>query len=283
MTSNPVGRQSPAEPPSDGEAPQEGPDWGKLIEDAGARVRPAVVAQEFVGSLTSASQPQKFRCDDGRLYAVKFRNNGHGDGRAIFTEQVVGLLAQHIDAPVPEVRPVQVTGELLASMNLQIGGHPAAPGLHHGSLWQDGFGDKTQFLQNTHANRPAFAALHLLYSWLHCHTDHQLIYRNAAPNDPLSVDHTCFLPNGPSWTVQDLRDRQDSVQHDPAFAGANLTRDEHQAALDRLDALTAEMIATAVASPAEDWGVPLTDRLALAEYVARRRVKLLESFGRKAV
>jgi hypothetical protein len=193
----------------------------------------------------------------------------------------VGLLGQQIGAPVPEVKAVNVTTELLTAMNLQLGGQPATPGLHHGSLWQDGYGDKTQFLLYTDANRPAFAALHVLYSWLHCETDHQLIYRDEAPNDPLSVDHTCFLPKGPNWTMQDLQDRQDAVQLDPAFGPLNLTSDEHHEALDRLEAATPEAIATAVASPPDSWGVSLADRLALAEYVARRRVSLLESFGRK--
>lgn len=94
MTTAPIPRQSPEEPRQ----------WGALVSEAQARARPSVVAEEYVDQVAeTASRPQKFRGDDGRLYAVKFRNNDHGDGRAVFTEQVVGLLGQRIGAPVPEV------------------------------------------------------------------------------------------------------------------------------------------------------------------------------------
>src|SRR6266702_4238299 len=128
MTAIPANRQSPGgrEPePVDGGAQagatavvEEG--WERLITEAAARVRLPVVAQRYAGGLTSASRPQKFECDDGNLYAVKFRGNPHGNGRAIFTEQVVGLLGRLVGAPVPEVRLVSVTAELLASLSIDF-------------------------------------------------------------------------------------------------------------------------------------------------------------------
>jgi hypothetical protein len=41
--------------------------------------------------LQTATRPQKFTCDDNGLYAVKFAENKHGDGKGIFTEHVVAL------------------------------------------------------------------------------------------------------------------------------------------------------------------------------------------------
>src|SRR6266498_102636 len=195
------------------------PSWAELIRSAAGRVAPPVVAEEFVGGLDTASKPQTFRCDDGRLYAVKFRNNPQGDGRAIVAEHVVGLLGSLVGAPVAEVRLVRVTSELLAALNIVFnGGEPAAAGVHHGSCWADGYSDRLG-IEPRYAdeNRQAFAALHIMYSWLHCAGDHQFIYRNAKPHEVLSVDHSYFLPDGNGWTAQRLQERQDQVELDPFF------------------------------------------------------------------
>jgi len=240
-----------------------------------------VVAQEFVGGLTSASRPQKLRCDDGNLYAVKFRGNPYGNGRAIFTEQVVAVLGRLIGAPVPDVRLVRVTDELLSLLNLDINGQPATSGLQHGSLWQEGFSDR-EGLSHLDENRSSFAALRLLYSWLFCAGDHQFIYRNAPPRNVLSVDHSCFLPDGTAWSGRRLEEHQDSVTLDPYFDSLALKEEDQAATLDRLESVERTEIARVTATPPDEWGVLLGERVAFAEYVARRRIRLLEHFGRGA-
>lgn len=76
------------------------PDWDALIAAAeAARLNPRV-AITHAGGFTSATRPQKFICDNGELYVVKFSGNNHGDGRGIFTEQVVALAGRLIGAPV---------------------------------------------------------------------------------------------------------------------------------------------------------------------------------------
>jgi hypothetical protein len=256
------------------------PDWDQLVSDALARVRLPVVGQEYVGALSSASCPQKFNCDDGNLYLVKFRTNPHGDGRAIFTEQVVALLGQLIGAPVPQVKLISITPELLSPLNINLNGVPAAPGLHHGSRWVHDFSDRSAFLRHTDANRSLFGTLRLLYSWLYCGGDHQLIYRNSEPHDPLSIDHSSFLPDGTEWSPQTLRGLQDTVLLDPKFDPLELTEAEHDAGLDKLEAVTAETIAEVAATPPDDWGILHGNRVALARYAWRRRIKLLANFGR---
>lgn len=258
------------------------PDWDALITAAATKVRPPVVAQEHVRSLPSGSRPQLFRCDDGKLYAVKFRGTPHGDGRGIFTEQVVALLGRLMGAPVPVVRLITVTAELLAPLNIDLGGSPAEPGLHHGSCWAEGFSDRLDFHRYPGLNREPLAALYLLYSWLHCTGDHQVIYRDAEPHDVLSVDHGHFLPGAPNWSAQALRDHQDECQLDPAFAPLNLIDAEYEPALDKLEAITVDAIADAASTPPAEWGISQGDRVAFAGYVYRRRVKLLASFGRAA-
>lgn len=256
------------------------PDWAALVAAAGPS-RPPVVAQEFIESLPSASQPQKFRCNDGRVYAVKFKGNPYGNGRAIYTEQVVALLGHLIGVPVAEVELVSVTAELLGALNITIGGVPAQAGIHHGSRWQDGFSDRADFIRYAEQNREAFGALRVLYSWVHCAGDHQVIYRNEEPHDVLSVDHSCFIADQAGWSVETLRSLQDACQFDQQFDPLGLTEEECSAAVDRLEAITNEEIAHVAATPPDEWGIPPAEREAFAGYVSRRRLRLLANFGRE--
>lgn len=57
-------------------------------------------------------------CDNGVHYLVKFRNNPHGDGRAIVAEEVVALAGSLIGAPVPRVDLVDVLAELVATIKV---------------------------------------------------------------------------------------------------------------------------------------------------------------------
>jgi hypothetical protein len=256
------------------------PDWHSLLAAAATTARPPVVAQRHVRAIGSGSKPHLFKCDDGQHYAVKFRGNPHGDGRGIFTEQVVARLGQLIGAPVPEVRLVNVTAELLAPLNLDIGGGVAESGLHHGSCWAEGFSDRMNLDRYPDRNREKYAALRLLYSWLVCTGDHQVIYRDAEPHDVLSVDHGMFLPGSTGWTALSLRSFTDDVQPDQAFVALNLTEDEHAPTLDKLGTVSPEAIADVAAAPPAEWGISRDDREAFAGFVERRRVKLLASFGR---
>jgi hypothetical protein len=72
------------------------------------------------------------------------------------------------------------------------------------------------------------------------------------------------------------------VEIDPFFDPIGLTADDHAPALDRLEAVDAESIALAAATPPEEWRVPPSEKAAFAEYVSRRKTKLLAHFGRGA-
>ena len=280
MTTDQHQERDPGPDANDG--PQPEPDWDALIKSAIGKVRPTIVGQRHIEGLSSASKPQKFQCDDGALYAVKFFGNPDGDGRAIFTEQVTALLVRLIGAPVPEVRLVRITTELLEPLKIDFNGVPATPGFHHGSRWADNYSDRTDFIRYANENRAPLAALHLLYSWLYCTNDHQLIYCNTEPHNVLSVDHSRFLPGTTNWSSQSLLDHQDDFQRDPQFASLNLGDDDYDAVLGRITAVASEEIADVVGTPPDEWGVSMTDRVALAGYIARRRIRLLANFGRAA-
>jgi len=88
------------------------PDWDTLITTAMASRPQPRTAITHAGGFTSATRPQKFICDNGELYVVKFKENMHGDGRGLFTEQVVAIAGRLIGAPVADVELVEVAHPL---------------------------------------------------------------------------------------------------------------------------------------------------------------------------
>ncbi len=195
------------------EATQETEDEPAITDllDAACASRPAPIkAEEHAGGLGSASRPQKFYCGQSReLYAVKFAQNNHGDGRGIFNEQVIALLGAILEAPVPRVELVEVSQALVDDLLRDKAMHqldfdPQA-GVHHGSLWahhhSDRMGLETQYID---ANRQRFGTLDILHQWAMCTGDQQWIYSNTSPNHVLSVDHNPFFPSGCAWTKEQL-------------------------------------------------------------------------------
>jgi hypothetical protein len=211
-------------------------------------------------------------CDDDELYAVKFAQNEYGDGRAIFTEQLVARLGRRIGAPVPAVCLVDVgpelTEEIRAKPELQLNFLPQ-PGLHHGSKWELGYSDR-QGVAYVDENRERFAALHVLYAWFLA-SDQQWIYRNEAPHLVLSVDHSGFLPGGPNWTAETVAAEAAAIVADPTLAGIGLTVEEHNAALAQLATVSDGEIEEAVGATPDEWGTSPPEREAVASYLIARR------------
>jgi len=258
------------------------PDWPSLIAEAVLARPKAMVGSRHDGGIQTASRPQKIICAGEVLYAVKFAQNNHGDGRATFTEQVVARAGRLINAPVPEVALVEVSDELVEAIRMSPSSHldfQPTGGLHHGSLWADSFGPRQQDLAYADHNRGAFAALDVMHAWLQCTGDHQWIYRDSAPHDVLSVDHTPFLPGGASWSGETLNDAASIVDADGMFTVLALTAEDRLPALERLVAVTAAEIAEVVAAPPDEWGVGSIDREALASFLWTRRQSVADRLG----
>src|SRR5437879_5663305 len=96
--------------PEHAEAPA--PDLAALLDAAMAAPTGEIAATAHEGGISTASCPQKYKCSDNRLYAVKFKQNNHGDGKAIFNEQAVAALGGLIGAPVAAVELVRVSQAL---------------------------------------------------------------------------------------------------------------------------------------------------------------------------
>jgi hypothetical protein len=245
----------------------------ELVRAAAAARQVAREAREHQGGHQTASRPQRFRCDDGQTYSVKFMQNQHGDGRAIFTEQVIGLLGALLGALVAPVELVRVPDELAAALVRDRATHgldfDPGGGVHHGSRWAAGHSERAA-LDHLDANRARFGALDVLYAWAVCAGDQQFIYANTPPYPVLSVDHTTFLPGGPAWSEATLASHGLQVARDPVLQRVSLDANDRSPALTRLAAATAEEIAGVVARPPNDWGVGESDRVALARFLLER-------------
>jgi hypothetical protein len=167
--------------------------WAELIGSAAGERVVEREAKRFDGGLATASRPQKFICDDGLLHAVKFAQNNHGDGRAIFTEQIVGRAGLLLEAPVARVELVDVSSGLVEEVRAQP--DPGVdfvpePGIHHASLWATNYTDR-QNADHVDTNRTRFGALEILYAWFFCTGDHQFIYNNTSQHEPTLHATSC--------------------------------------------------------------------------------------------
>jgi hypothetical protein len=250
------------------------PDLEASIDEAMAQPTNELVATRHGGGIATATCPQKFTCDDNRLYAVKFVENQHGDGRGVFNEQVIAALGVLVGAPVAPVALVRVPQDLIDELNASaatnhLNFQPSA-GVHHGSRWQDNYSGR-QAVDHVDENRELFGALDVLHAWTGCSGDQQWIYHNDPPHTVLSTDHTTFFPDGFGWSKESVAAQHAGVTQDPVISAIGLTPSDRRTALDRLAAVDAAHVAAAVARPPASWGVSKEDRVALAEFLLARK------------
>jgi hypothetical protein len=254
-------------------------DWELLIgEQATLRGSP-VRADMYVKRWASNASPVLLISEDGLSYVVK---GGHA-GRVLVNDHIVAHLGLSIGAPCGDPKLVEITPDLIAEeprlQEAAYGGNAMQPGVWHGSGYVPGYSrDRQGVLHTTVAeNRSRFAALALLYGWVGTWQDHQFLYRLSPPPLVLSVDHGHFFPQGPEWNVGHLAAPPNGGIPDPALcSSSSLTHAELDAAADALRSMdSTAVIARAVASPPDHWGLSMPERVALAEYLARRYEEIL--------
>jgi hypothetical protein len=247
-------------------------EWEKMITAASEKRSLPLKAQTYRNKKwSSASNPVLLACSDGQEYVVKGRQNG----RMVANEQIVGTLARKLGAPVPEVRLIDVSAELIA-LNPEM--QHMQPGLGHGSLSL--LPDCTERVWLDHAklpgNRSRFALLAVLYGWIHAN-DHQLVYRKTPPELVFSVDHGHFFNGGPAWTPDSLNQAGRAVPDVGIVQGCQIADEELSEALKALRALNPGSISEAVATPPADWQLSIVDRVAAADYLYKRQGEILAS------
>ncbi len=271
--------------PSESEAAGTGSEEGqskdpkKLLEAAASSRPTAINAQTYVKKWGTSSNPVALICDDGHTYVVKARQpNNATIGHVVVAEQVVARIGLLIGAPVPEVALVEVPA-LLVSAQPEMG--HMQPGVAHGSRFMADVTEQMA-LDNTHAeNRERFALLAVLYGWMAA-SDHQFVYNKTGPRLVHSVDHGHFFPGGPNWTLASLT-QPSSAQLDSTITNAcALTQEEKENAVRHLVKVKETDLARIVAIPPEDWGFVEAERIALLDYLTRRRDEILAAFPVKS-
>lgn len=245
-------------------APDEPARIRALLLDAMANRPAAVQAHTFLRVWPSFSRPAALACDDGHAYVVK----GKQIGRAAVNDQVVARLGIAMGAPVGEPMLVDVPQALITA-EPQIQHLP--PGIAHGTRFVENCSDRMWIAhQNVPENRLRFARLAVLYGWASS-GDHQLIYPNSPPHVVISVDHGHFFPGGPDWQPPGLTGAPPADVNHEITSQCALTAAELRTALQELANVPEVAIIRAVAAPPDDWAISPDDRVALVQYLSRRR------------
>ncbi len=248
--------------------------WQAELEQLIAKPEEPLAIRSFVGlPMETASKPVRAMGVDGKTYVVK----GQQAGRQIVNDQIVGYLGVLLGAPVGNPCIVEVD-EILTN-------DPDEPEF---AYFQPGLAHATQFIPDTvddrdmrhyqgqAVNRDRFARLSVLYGWVGA-ADHQFLYNSQPPNAVHSVDHGHFFPHGPDWTINDLLTAPPAVLDPKIVNVCRFQPSEIQKAMVALVNLSEKEILQAVARPPVDWGITIRERVALVDYLVKRRQELLKT------
>jgi len=249
-------------------------EWEKAIQVATAGRPAAILARTFRTRMNTASSPRLVACEGGAEYWIKWPAQ---IGLGTVAEQVVARLGQTMGAPVGDVALIEVPSEL-PQIEPELADVP--PGVVHGCKH---LGDVTDRLWldhlNENDNRERFAQIAILYGWMIA-SDQQVLYERQSPHRAWSVDHAFFLPppGGPNWTIDALEAAGTGEPDAHTVTTCQLTETELAQGAAGLSKANDEAIATAVAIPPDEWGVSMAHRVALAQFLSRRRDDLITRY-----
>jgi hypothetical protein len=244
--------------------------WIDAITVERARQLRTVTVEIVHHRYETSARPVLVTCSDGRDYVVKGRNAG----RVPVNEQVVARLGRAMGAPVPQVALVDVPEILVEEEPLLS---HFSSGLAHGSEVVQDVADSYLIDHIREAgNRIRFARLAVLWGWVNLR-DRQYLYSETRPYLVYSADHGNSFPRGPEWSRRSLLPRLDAAPDVELADCCRFTPAELSDAHDALASMDNARIARAVAAPPDEWGIDITERVALATYLARQRLELLRS------
>ncbi len=90
-----------------------------------------------------------------------------------------------------------------------------------------------------------------------------------------SVDHGHFFPGGPAWTEASLGAAPQSQPDTQVTNACNTTQPELHQALHALSDIGDEALISVVSLPPDEWGLTMEDRIALVNFLTKRRDELL--------
>jgi hypothetical protein len=215
-------------------------------------------------------------CTEGIECVVK--KNATFLNRAMANDQVIGRIGNAAAAPVGLVELIDVPKELIDAQP-EIKDFPA--GITHGSHFMADISKQREVIMHIHVggNRERFAGLSLLYGLAHCQHDHQFFYQDGT-HLVFSLDHGHLFPNGPNWTVDQLRAMPRATPDRTIEAGCTLTPGEIKAARDLLERVSDSVLAGAVSAIPDSWKVIESERVELLAYLEKRRNELLADLAK---
>jgi hypothetical protein len=247
------------------------PDWGALLRAAGSVVTSEIHAETFIKAWPSASKPVAVNCSDGHTYVIK----GSNAGRQAVNDCIAAKLAALIGAPVPPSALVAIPEELRQATPEMA---HLAPGKAHGSRVMEDCSEREAYAHiDDGDNRRRFASIAILYGWLLAN-DRQFIYGKAKPNTVYSVDHGHFFPGGPEWNAAGLASAPAALADPDTIAGCGLAEEDLREACSSLESVTAGQIAAAIAAVPAGWAISFDERIALCDYLERRRTDLVKAY-----
>lgn len=208
-------------------------------------------------------------------YGCEYVVKGSQAGRQIISDQIVSRLGVAIGAPIGKPQIVELSSEIL---ELEPEFSFLAPGKAHATLFiPNCFDDRDASRYKDHSgNRERYALLSVLFGWAFS-CDEQFIYRKTHPCLVYSVDHGRFFPGGYDWTVESLKNAPEAEVYRKLVLSCNLTNSEIKQALDALGAIHEETIIQAVASPPDEWGITIDERMVMLEFLIQRQQSLVQS------
>ena len=246
------------------------PDYLSSIETACLKRAAPIQARTFIRGYRTKAEPVLLKCADGKEYVVK----GQQAGRQIVNDQIVARLGTMLGAPVGKPQLVEVPVELIEIEQRLV---HISPGAAHGTLWIPQCDDHFVLIATGEdANRTRLAHLAVLYGWV-VPNDWQFLFSLSPPRLIHSVDHGHFFPNGPNWKIEDLLEA-DPPHIPECFSDCYFATAELSEALESLAAITVEQIIQAVASPPDEWGLTIEERVQLVQYLIRRQQELPKVF-----
>ena len=159
---------------------------------------------------SGGSKPLLGRADDGNRYWVKPLNNPQGP-KVPVTEQIVGRIGLLIDAPVCEVRTIEIPDAIAQGNWKYAPNQPLEPGIAHASQNVGNANEQRGSLShyNDDRNSQRFPYFLALYDWC-WGGDAQWLYVESDDNQYYSHDHGWYLPpKGATWTKDAIQDKKD--------------------------------------------------------------------------
>lgn len=240
--------------------------WKSWLEQYAIQPIQPLKAITFRRAWRTKAQPVLLQCEDGRNYMVKSQQAG----RQIVNDQIVARLGEFLGAPIGRPKIIEIIPDLV-EIEPQLA--HISPGIAHGTCFIERCFDSYELIATSeNENRLRLMLLAILYGWVQAN-DRQFLFNTSPPRLIHSVDHGHFFPNGPDWTTADLSSAS-KARLDPYFTKCDFTLDEIAEGRHSLEQITPEHLIRAVASPPDQWGITIKERVALVKYLTKRKEEL---------